>query len=192
MTWKKTPKVAEWHIFGEVADYNKTNHPIRFFFVDTLPDMFHQKIYNINQFGWSLVHRFHHKHKYNMIPTGLKPGYYDIPSLMTHGMFTFLERYVDGEKCFERINWDSDPEHACAASEIEDLYYWWMNIRPLRKGIKNELYEGVDNTGFVTNTPLSDNTKIIYNELGRLVLRWNSEDKYNLKRLVMIKDYMWT
>jgi hypothetical protein len=93
---------------------------------------------------------------YHKIDTGLPPEYYDIDTLMVHGMFSFIVRYVESEKrgeakCLEEIaylenNWgegyDSIPEemrqgHIDAAKRQADdvrealrIYHWWKDVFP--------------------------------------------------------------
>ena len=133
MTWKKTPECAEWHVFKEVDDYNKKHHPIRFFFLDTIPDRFSSLCYIISRQWWALKHRIVPKHRYHIVNTRLKPGYYDIPELMLYVNFSLLLRYVEDEKCFDNIHWDSDDVHRCVVSELEDLYHWWKYEYPKRE-----------------------------------------------------------
>jgi len=190
MVYKKTPKVGTLQEFHEIDVYNKRNHKIQYFFKETIPKYFSYKKFYFEQKLWEFKHKYIPKYNYSKCPTGLDPTqYYDIPELMLHVNFKFLERFVEQEECFETINWDSDKYHACVASEIEDLYWWWKNERPKRDLIIDFLYEATDDVHWLEST---DKNLKIYKELNRLETFWDLEDTYNLKRLMHIRMYLWT
>lgn len=116
---------------------------------------------------WKLVYRYHPKHKYHLIDTGLKPDYYEIDERMLHGMFNLLVEYVEVENAWrlsrsddskpvktgrevglEAIDWqiqaDGDlddkwsKERRAAWEEIKFLYLWWKDVHPT-------LLEQIDN-----------------------------------------------
>lgn len=196
MSWKKTPECAEFHVFNDIDKYNKKHHPIRFLFQNSIPDIFNGVVYAVKEMYWWCIHRVHPKHRYHVVRTALSPGYHDIPELMLYATFSLLVRYVEDEKCFDNIVWDNDDIHSCVASELEDLYHWWIIEYPKREGIESALYAQLDDSGFMATDPekreVSDNNRIIYDKLNKLEVYWKEQDIYNIKRLVSIKDFMWT
>lgn len=108
----------------------------------------------LNKWYWAIRHRT--INVFHKIDTGLEPGYYDIDSLMVHGMFSLLVRYIEDEKggvdkCLKEIenlnnNWgegyDDIPEehrqgHIDAAKsqahnlqEALRIYRWWKEEYP--------------------------------------------------------------
>ena len=118
--------------------------------------------YKLNRLYWSIRHRT--INVYHKIDTGLKPEYYDIDTLIVHGMFSLLCRYVEREqhgeaKMLEFIsdlesNWgtnfeDAPEEHRAdyitanqrQADEMKEalrLWRWWKNVYPK--------YEDYDNS----------------------------------------------
>ena len=52
----------------------------------------------LSSLKWAFMHRWVPRHQYNVIRTGLRPGYYDIDKLMLHGCFALLRRYVESER----------------------------------------------------------------------------------------------
>lgn len=190
MAWKKIPESAELHVFDNIDAYNKRHYPIRYFFKCYVPRSVDYWIFQFKQRMWEFKHKYIPKYNYSKCPTGLDPRhYYDIPTLMLHVNFTFLRRYVEDEKCFEIVNWDYDQEKQCVASEIEDLYYWWIYIRPQRKIIEDNLYAKLDLNSL---SKITDRDARIYMELQALELKWQEEDDYNLKRLITIRNYLWS
>jgi hypothetical protein len=103
--------------------------------------------------------------------------------------FSFLVRYVEDEKCFENIVWDDSSVHLCVASELEDLYEWWKFQRPKRDKVVSLLYTQVSDHILGEAT---EEDSLIYKKLNTLETFWNAQDIYNLKRLVSVKDFMWT
>jgi hypothetical protein len=147
----------------------------------------------IKDIYWWIKHRIDPRHRYHVIKTGLKPGYYDIDHLLLHGCFSLLVRFVEEEKCFEHINWDSDPVHQCVASEIEDLYHWWKFEFPKRETTLNALllimYPNDKDLKENKNRKLYEQASERYNFLEQYYIE---EENYNLKRLISIKEFLWT
>ena len=83
---------------------------------------------------WWLLHRLVPRHRYHIIRTGLKPGYYDPDWRITFAVFEIVaefKHHVDG-----LINWDSDPGHELAWKAICDATAWWEG------GAKKHILDG--------------------------------------------------
>jgi len=189
MSYKETPKVATMREFRDVDSYNKKNHPLQFFLKDTVPDWFSYKKFYLREKMWEFKHKYIPKHKYHIVNSGLPSGYHDIPELMLWTTFSFLIRYIESEECFKNIVWDDHSEHLCVESELMDLYEWWKNQRPKREEIEKNLYSQISSHVLGEGT---EEDMQIYKELNKLEIFWKEQDIYNLKRLVSIKDFMWT
>lgn len=107
---------------------------------------------------WWIRYRVDRGHRYHMIDTRLPPRYYGIDTLMLHGMFSLLRRYVeeehDGVDELERwgielLSQIDQPEWSREADEIQGrleleavaLYRWWMETLPAMKARDEELLE---------------------------------------------------
>lgn len=93
-----------------------------------------------------LSYRLIPKHQYQIVRTGLEPGYYDCDTLMLNACFALLKRYVvdemGGVEEIEKFNThlyaETDknaPEglqtrQADCQSEAVKLYLWWIVERP--------------------------------------------------------------
>ena len=113
----------------------------------------------LRQAKYWVLHRVAPRHRYHMIDTRLDPGYYDIDTLMLHGMFSLLRRYVEDEMGgVEKIisfNDDlrnhPDPNEPDGASsgqadmqeEAVRLYEWWMTDRPAMKARERTLLDEI-------------------------------------------------
>jgi hypothetical protein len=142
---------------------------------------------------WWVTHRVCPRHRYHVINTGLAPGYHDIDALMLHSCFSLLVRYVEEEKCFDNVVWDDDPAMECIAGEIEDLYHWWKHEYPKREQTLDALYEVAfpDIPDNFWREPTADERRIL-DRVHMLGSHYTAEENYNLRRLVSIKDFLWT
>ena len=78
---------------------------------------------NVRKTYWGLQHRFNPKHRYNIIHTGLKPGYWDPRDRILHGVMSMVREFV--EDTADIINWESEPEHAEAWEALTKAVDWW-------------------------------------------------------------------
>ena len=123
------------------------------------------------------LYRFHPKHRYNLVDTGLPPGYYDKDYLMLHACFHLLKTFVEGELGgIEKLDyWDtvSFKVSGCCSKkeldalrkrdkEIKDLYLWW------NKRVNREVGTWKDE------------------------VKHNDEDEKMLCRLMKIRLFLWT
>lgn len=91
---------------------------------------------------WWFRWRFDPRHQYNVVKTGLKPGYYDIDTLLLHASMSLLCRYVEDErggrdKLLERISQLREeegkyygPSHEPWINleiEVLAIYDWWQD-----------------------------------------------------------------
>jgi len=109
-----------------------------------LPGLFYYRLSNIY---WAIRHRT--INVYHKVDTGLKPGYYDVDTLILHSCFNLLKTFVEKDykgidDIKERIKFleksaveDKDiPDHYDYSREISNLqeaitlYWWWVNVYP--------------------------------------------------------------
>lgn len=80
---------------------------------------------------WWVVHRFHPKHRYHVIHTGLEPGWYDRDFLMAHLMVKLLIDFVEKEEPFEQFDTVNSP-NATDWVKLKGLYEFfkqgWENL----------------------------------------------------------------
>jgi hypothetical protein len=166
------------------------------------------KFYRIlHRAKWWVRYRYDSGHQYHMIRTDLAPGYYDIDTVMLHGMFKLLDRYVDEERDgvddLERWADDLGVETGQGKSEFEaaTLYRWWNEVRPAdhkrREELMSEIYgkRKFETEGHVMRlSPYTgtNNVEELYKELGVLEEKINREEDEMLIRLVKIRTSLWT
>jgi predicted nucleic acid-binding protein len=88
--------------------------------------------------------------------------------------FNLLKDYVEKEHAFKVIDWEADDSHRQTALEIKRLYRWWTHDRLLAQQAVEHRY-------------LDDATKYITKDeaLERV-------DNRMLRRLIEIREYLWT
>ena len=126
---------------------------------------------------WKLLHRYHPRHQYNIIRTDLEPGYYDVDTLMLHGVMALVCRYVEDErggeaKLEERGKELIDPANddpnapkgmveAQGQKELDvlDIYKWWKHQRPKDQSRRDALLHILYGRGRMSFEP-SDHPKL--------------------------------
>lgn len=162
----------------------KKKYPIRSWCLRTYQNIW----YPTYRFFDSIYDWFRYRIKrYHNIYTGLKPSWYDRDHLLLVASFTILKDFVEKEKPFEYINWNSDEENKKARIEIEALYNWWTKEYPAREKVLEDLYSQIDKTNYN-----SQKNKAAYDELNRLEEVWHKKEQENLHRLIEIRSYLWT
>lgn len=123
------------------------------------------------EFVWKIIHRVHPKHRYHVVKTGLKPGYYDPDVRILYSNMNLMKEFVEITK--DTVDWDSDEGHQHAWNELQDIYKWWEGYE--------ELLESRDKA---LNSPN-------YEEYFDFENRVHDEEQKMLIRLMKIRRYMW-
>lgn len=108
--------------------------------------------------------RFRTTNRNHVVKTDLTPGWWDSDTRLVHASFAILERFVEREKPFDRIQWNDSNESCEYANEIHDLYLWWKKYK---------------------DTDISEET------LEQETERYEKETE-NLIRLAKIRAVLWT
>lgn len=155
---------------------------------------FRSKQVALNGLFYQFRYRFVKKHQYHVIHTGLQPGYYDIDTIMLHGMMTLLCRYVEDEmggvkaiiefnkelengESFMQIALDRQRSYQ---QEAVDIYLWWKGRwADAKREIKNK-----SNHMYMKGKS--------YDEIFKLEEELDIEEQQMLKRLVEIRQTLWT
>lgn len=125
---------------------------------------------------------------------------HDRDKILLHAIFQVLTDYVEKEYPFERINWESDPEHSFAGREIKYLYEWWKlnkdfdsfavfdnEFKELEAKHGQAITIGLD--GVVNfNSAYHD----LYDRMWKIEANYEKELEQNMIRLVKIYRYLWT
>jgi hypothetical protein len=194
-----------WKCFKETKEFLGWRYAVR----TEIRDIW--GVRQLEDFIWAIHYRTYEK--YHVVKTDLKPGYYDIDTRLVHANFSLLCEYVEKEKPFEHINWDSDDTHRQVAVEIKDLYKWWKEVYPNydkhdplnapdvkypeRESIPHQLdddgdpitYEWKIKAGQEEIDKKFSETCAASNEYEK---KKEEEIENNLIRLIKIRHYLWT
>jgi hypothetical protein len=100
---------------------------------------------SLDRAWWNLKYRLHPGHRYHVVRTGLKPGYYDIDTIMLHANMELLRRFVEDEsggeqKLQERAEWLRAEGHGDGVEAgALMIYRWWTAQRPSDLARRDEL-----------------------------------------------------
>lgn len=102
--WLKVnkPNSATMEEWNEWEENFKTNRPFAFWLTETAPDAISDAYSTLTKPFNSVRYwvRYRLFDRYHVVPTGLKPNYYDTDSRMLHGMFQLLVDYIEVEKAW--------------------------------------------------------------------------------------------
>jgi hypothetical protein len=140
----------------------KAEHPLQYFFTETIPVKWGRCCRRVCDVKYWFLYRFHPRHHYNIVRTGLPPGYYDKDVLLLHACFNLLKDFVEREKPFDHFDIEAESRKDIWI-EIRSLYDWWTKIRPARG-------DG------------------IFEQHGA----WDQEDNEYLIRLINVRGHLWT
>lgn len=88
---------------------------------------------------WALRHRYQRRHRYNLVETGLAPGYYDEDTRMLHACMMLLCEHIEhghgGAEQLGAFTRDLREDSECRRqadhqSEALAIYRWWKVDRP--------------------------------------------------------------
>ena len=205
MPWQENAPTALPIGKGGWGDWRKSNekkYPIRYFFFYTIPDeigMFfrYSIIRPIKDAKWALLHRFHPKHRYNILkPRSLKPGYYDSDMRILHACMDELSEFVEWNKKNNWIEWSGDEKHQHAWSEMMAIYKWWNKDRAVVEKNSDKMlskwHTAFNRDGGFDAKTRSKKTNKLSDEHQRLEELVHSTDETMLIRLMKIRRFMWT
>lgn len=142
------------------------------------------------------------KKPYDLKIQSLNNKWHDKDEVLLHACFQCLVDYMEKEDPDELIEWDHSEAHKKAWEELVDLYHWWKNIRPFRLSILETTDIPDDYMEFVKSE--EEYRQIVFNrdkypwvddvfdKSTEQESQWTEEDTINLKRLIDVREFMWT
>ena len=137
------------------------------------------------------VYRFHPKHQYHVVSTGLPPGYFDTDHRMFHCCFNLLKEYVEFElggieklSRWENKSWETEgfsskkeyEEYVDLDREMREIYNFWVNVRPARED-PYENWNKRDNFSWDLSFKIDQ--------------EYDRQDQDMLLRLIKIREHLW-
>jgi len=165
---------------------------------ETKWDIFVDNLYKIKWWIKGKWERFYCRIKFgykpHIIKTGLPPAYfYGIDHRMLYGMMSLLVEFIEKEKPFEIVEWESDPEHSNAAKEFTAIYEWWKKYPDLLKKEEAASHNWYEYHKKRKLPEFDEKEEMRLLDLSRQVEvdRYNQEQDM-LTRLVKIRLFLWT
>lgn len=179
----------------------KSENPIVYFLREEVTQWFSVRIsMRLKDWKWNILHRFHPRHRYNKVDTGLPPGYYDPCTRMIYACFNDLVRFVDHMNEHQVIDWDDCEQSQQEWKEMNVLYTWWKE-REHRDEFVDKMWPYVklpDDWGFLApfNDDFRDDPrviewKVIANIHNAAEAEFYEEDIEMFTRLVKIHHVIW-
>jgi hypothetical protein len=154
--------------------------------------------------GFSHLRDLKYKIKYlfkrqDLIRTNLpKTHYIDASSTVLPAMMSILVRFVEEDKCFDQIEFNSTPNWKNAGDVIQEVYAWWGDYENRKEQIEISL-DNWNKTRFKDNEdilnalsiPDTEQSKYYFELHGQLEQKLAKEEIEMLTKLVSIKDYLW-
>jgi hypothetical protein len=79
----------------------------------------------LSKIKWWFLHRFHPKHRYNVVKTGLKPGYYDPSERIIFSVFSLVAQYYDNNVAWGFYDVYND------LPRIREAVLWWKTHKAI-------------------------------------------------------------
>ncbi len=206
MTFFKLPTPKQLGFSNNELSYDgwlalvKERHPIKYFFLRSLPDVFKMAVRSIEQIHyWTLSHLLPSR-KFHMLdlrqPNEYRWGYVDVPKRMLFAIFNLLAVYVEEEDPYiisdEEV--EADPmlaDQQFITNEARDIHYWWTVERPAKsKEIDAMLHQWLS---LVESGKEEDkNTKILYANYSRYRCAEEQKVDEQVMRVMKIRKSLWT
>jgi len=205
----KKPTAAtheNWKLWHEQAS---SEEPLKYFCLETIPDWLDSIVWFFEKPWKDLKYwvRSHITRRWHVVPTHLKPGYYDKDTLLLHACFALLIDYVELElsTCngvherspdtgLKYLDWEISETSGHQQEDAvvqKELYLWWKVQRPSRPEADVEysaLWDRKQNGENIAQDDFSA-AAIKGHELEQ---QYYDEDSVMLKKLVDIRRSLWT
>lgn len=199
--WKK-PYALQWGEWDEWRDDMKARFPVRYFIYETIPDFWDDIWkYGIKGFfhdlKWKILHRYHPKHRYNVVKLNLEPGYYDPDAQIFEAIFTLLTDFVELNTEKQTIAWDADEPHVAAWKEMNELVHWYKEIYPNREEELDKLRPEprVSFKKMMSHEHDDDPEMIEYRKYLDMRMeaenQWVKDDEAMLIRAIKLRPFLW-
>jgi hypothetical protein len=153
--------------------------------------------------------RTHTWDRYHMVDirsrrNGYAWGWMDRSEGMLFAVMAMLVAFVEQERAFQVIDWDSDDGHREAVRELREIYLWWTQDRKIEhdehERLADEAYEGYQTTfvpmpdgmlKLVTSDETPEQRKA-RDDVREAEDRLDQKDTDMMIRLIKVREAMWT
>lgn len=147
---------------------------------------------------WWIRYRVHPSHRYHVVNTmdkwgklnGVTYGWEEVDHQMMYACFKLLVDYVEKQRPFDLIDFQTEEINKALGKEILDLYGWWTVTRPQERQDLAAAWSKLPRPQFDENGRWSPRP-----EARELVDRnrdLDAKDDEMLMRLVKVRRHLWT
>ena len=149
---------------------------------------------------WDRYHMLDIRNRRN----GYSWGWMDRSEGILFANMAMLVDFIEKERAFEVINWDSDDDHCETARELREIYEWWTHGRRIEQdeherlateAYKDFSYTFVPMPGGMQKMELSDETpeqRKARDDVNLEEDRLYEKDTEMMIRLIKVRGAMWT
>lgn len=131
--------------------------------------------------------------RYTLTLRSLSADYQNPYEVMLHSVFQILVDFVEKEKPWDYINWESDDGHKKASDTFKEAYAYWKKKRPiLVKNYEKTVSASVKNFDFGSMTFITKSDRKLIALSVRQEKFIDGQDKKYMKALLDVRKYMWT
>ena len=128
--WYIEPYALQMEEWDKFHAHIQKEYPIQYFIRDVLLLKFITLKRKLRELKSWIKYRVNHPRK-QIIKSVFIPEYQDLDSIIVKFCLACIVEYVEKEKCFEHIVWDSDDNRATDAHMIKEIYTYAKCTRPL-------------------------------------------------------------
>ena len=128
--WYDEPYALEMGEWDKFRAYTQKEYPVQSFIRNDVDIHFMRLNRKLRVLKSWIKYRINHPRK-QIIKSVFIPEYQDLDSIIVKFCLECIVEYVEKEKCFEHIVWDSDDNRATDANTIKEIYTYAKCTRPL-------------------------------------------------------------
>ena len=128
--WYDEPYALEMGEWDKFRAYIQKEYPVQSFIRNDVDIHFMRLNRKLRVLKSWIKYRINHPRK-QIIKSVFIPEYQDLDSIIVKFCLECIVEYVEKEKCFEHIVWDSDDNRATDANTIKEIYTYAKCTRPL-------------------------------------------------------------
>lgn len=167
-----------WEDWGRDA---KAEHPVRYWLTETFPPFFYGRLRPLKDaWYWFKSNTFRRHHLLDLRNPSYKWGWVDVSEAILYANCNLLQKFMEVEKPWERIDWQSDDGHSEAWYEISAIYQWWTEARDEDRRKLERMYDLAGR----------DRKKVL--EAAQFEADMQLREDKMLHRLINVRHYLWT
>lgn len=179
--WYVNPYALSLTEWDKENVFFKKNYPVQHFFRKTVDTFISKKICGLRDIKYDIKGRFYNPRK-EMREKVFPHRWNDLTESIVIFHLEAIIEFVDREKCFENINYDSDDGHSEFAKGLKECYYYAKVTRSALKLKLDEAYKRVPDDG---------EYNVIYKEVIDIEAEIKEYDTKVCEWVIQNRDYFW-